>query len=191
MLPIIGALDVQLSMATTIADLRYPIGPFAPSPSPDATARRRAIADIAALPVRMREAVAGLTDVQLDTPYRAGGWTVRQVVHHVGDSHMNAFVRLKLALTEDAPAIKPYDEKAFAELGDVRLPVGVSLDLLDALHARWVAVYAALGDNQFMRTFVHHEYPEPQTLDRQAQSYGWHSRHHVAHITALRQREGW
>jgi hypothetical protein len=135
--------------------------------------------------------VAGLTDVQLDTPYRAGGWTVRQVVHHVGDSHMNAFVRLKLALTEDAPAIKPYDEKAFAELGDVRLPVGVSLDLLDALHARWVAVYAALGDNQFMRTFVHHEYPEPQTLDRQAQSYGWHSRHHVAHITALRQREGW
>jgi hypothetical protein len=178
-------------MMATAESLRYPVGPFTPSPSPDATARQRAIADIAALPARIRQAVAGLTDRQLDTPYRPGGWTVRQVVHHLGDSHMNAFVRLKLALTEDAPVVKPYDENAFAGLGDVRLPVGVSLDLLAGLHARWVAVYAALDDHQFMRTFVHPEHSEPQTLDRQAQSYGWHSRHHVAHITALRQREGW
>jgi hypothetical protein len=178
-------------MSATVEDLRFPIGPFASSPSPDTAARRQAIADIAALPARMREAVSGLTDRQLDTPYRPGGWTVRQVVHHVADSHMNAFVRLKLTLTENAPIIKPYDEKAFAGLNDMRLPVSVSLDLLDGLHARWVAVYAALDDDQFMRTFIHPEYSEPQTLDRQAQSYGWHSRHHVAHITTLRQREGW
>ena len=178
-------------MTATLEDLRYPIGRFAPSPSPDPAARQRAIAEIAALPARMREAVAGLTDRQLDTPYRPGGWTVRQLVHHVADSHLNAFVRLKLALTEDTPVIKPYDEKAFAGLGDMRLPAAVSLDLLGALHARWVAVYAALGDDQFRRVYVHPEYPEPQTLDHQAQMYGWHSRHHVAHITALRQREGW
>jgi hypothetical protein len=178
-------------MTATLEDLRYPVGPFAPSSSSGAAARQRAIADIAALPARMREAVADLTDRQLDTPYRPGGWTVRQLVHHVADSHMNAFVRLKLALTEDAPVIKPYDEKAFAGLVDVRLPVAVSLDLLAALHARWIAVYAALADDQFTRTYVHPEYPEPHTLDHQAQMYGWHSRHHVAHITALRQREGW
>jgi len=178
-------------MTATVDDLRYPIGKFAASPSPDAEARRRAIADIAALPARMREAVAGLSDAQLDTPYRPGGWTVRQVVHHVADSHLNAFIRLKLALTETAPTITAYNEKAWAELADTSLPVGVSLQLLESLHARWVAVYSRLDDEQFMRTFVHPEYPEPQTLDRQAQLYSWHSRHHVAHITALRQREGW
>jgi hypothetical protein len=178
-------------MTAGLEDIRYPIGPFTPSPSPDAAARQRAIEDIAALPARMREAVAGLNERQLDTPYRPGGWTVRQLVHHVADSHMHAFLRLKLALTEDAPVVKPYDEKAFAGLADMRLPVAVSLDLLAALHARWVAICAALADGQFLRAFVHPEYPEPQTLDRQAQLYGWHSRHHVAHITALRQREGW
>ena len=178
-------------MTATLEDLRFPIGPLAPSPAADMAVRQRAIADIAALPARMRDAVAGLTDRQLDTPYRPGGWTVRQVVHHVADSHLNAFVRLKLALTEDAPVVKPYDEKAFAGLADMRLPVGVSLDLLAGLHARWVAIYATLADEEFMRAFIHPEYEEPQTLDRQAQSYGWHSRHHVAHITALRQREGW
>jgi hypothetical protein len=178
-------------MSAIVDELRYPVGRFAPTPSPDVETRRRAIADIAALPARMREAAAGLGDAQLDTPYRRDGWTVRQVVHHVADSHLQAFLRLKLALTESSPRITPYDEKAFALLADVRLPVSVSLDLLAALHARWVAIYAGLSDEQFMRTFVHPEYPEPQTLDRQAQMYGWHSRHHVAHITALRQREGW
>ena len=176
-------------MNATIEDLRYPVGPFAPSADPGA--RRAATADIAALPARMRAAVAGLTDAQLDTPYRPGGWTVRQVVHHVADSHMNGFIRVKLALTEDGPTIKPYDEKAFALLGDVSLPVEVSLDLLDSLHRRWVAVYEKMQDADFARMFVHPEYAEPQTLDRHAQMYAWHSRHHVAHVTSLRRREGW
>lgn len=176
---------------TTGDDLRYPVGRFTPSPLPGAEGRRQGIADIGALPGRMRDAVAGLTGAQLDTPYRPGGWTARQVVHHVGDSHINGFTRLKLALTEDAPTIKPYDEKAFAELSDTRLPIDVSLNLLDALHARWIALYAAMTDDEFARTFIHPDYPEPQTLDRHAQMYGWHSRHHVAHITALRQRQGW
>jgi hypothetical protein len=177
-------------MPATIDDLRFPVGPFVEVP-PDTTVRQRAIADIAALPARMREAVDGLTDAQLDTAYRPGGWTVRQVVHHVADSHTNAFVRLKLALTEQSPTIKPYDEKAFAGLADMRLPVAVSLDLLASIHARWVAIYASMTDADFSRTFVHPEFAEPQSLERQAQTYGWHSRHHVAHITALRQREGW
>ena len=177
------------SMSATLDDLRYPAGTFTPSSDPDA--RRTAIAHIAALPARMRAAVAGLGAAQLDTPYRPGGWTVRQVVHHVADSHMNGFIRIKLALTEERPTIKPYDEKAFASLGDVSLPVEVSLDLLDSLHRRWVAVYEQMQDADFARTFVHPEYAEPQTLDRHAQMYAWHSRHHVAHVTALRQREGW
>lgn len=177
-------------MSTVLDDVRYPIGRFTPVPA-DTEARRRAIADIAALPARLREAVAGLTDAQLDTPYRPGGWTVRQVVHHVADSHLNAYTRLKLALTEDAPRITPYDEKAWAELADARLPAAVSLDLLDSVHARWIAVYGGMDEAQFARTFVHPEHPEPQTLDRQAQMYSWHSRHHVAHVTGLRQREGW
>jgi hypothetical protein len=180
------------SMETTVADLRYPVGRFAPAESPDDNVRRRAIDDIGALPARLHAAVAGLDDAQLDTPYRPGGWTVRQVVHHVADSHMNGFIRMKLALTEDAPTIKPYDENAFAELGDMQLPVNVSLGLVTALHARWVAVYAAMNEQQFQRTFIHPDYPDPpQTIGRHAQMYAWHSRHHVAHITALRAREGW
>jgi hypothetical protein len=139
----------------------------------------------------MREAVDGLTESQLDTPYRPGGWTVRQVVHHVADSHMNAYMRLKLALTEESPIIKPYDENSWSTLADMRLPIGISLSLLDALHARWTAVYAGMQAEQFARTFYHPEMRETQTLDRQLVVYSWHSRHHVAHITALRQREGW
>lgn len=177
-------------MTMLIDDVRYPIGRFAPEPA-DVDTRRRAIADIAALPARLREAVAGLSDAQLDTPYREGGWTVRQVVHHLADSHLNAFVRLKLALTEQAPRITAYDENAWAGLADARLPIGVSLDLLAALHARWIAIYGGMDDAGFARVFMHPEYPEPQTLDRQAQLYAWHSRHHVAHIVGLRRREGW
>ena len=116
---------------------------------------------------------------------------MRQVVHHVADSHTNAFVRLKLALTEDRPTVSAYDEKKFAELADVALPIGVSLELLRGLHARWVAIYEAMTDADWQRMFAHPEYPEPLTLDWQVQMYGWHSRHHVAHITTLRQREGW
>jgi len=175
---------------TTSTDLRYPIGTFSPVDS-SPTVRRDSIAEIAALPERLAAAVSGLNDSQLDTPYRPGGWTVRQVVHHVADSHLNAFVRLKLALTEERPTVSGYDEKKFAELSDARLPIDISLQLLRGLHARWVALYGTMTDAGWQRTFDHPEYPEPLTLDWQVQMYAWHSRHHVAHITALRQREGW
>ena len=177
-------------MTTTAADLRFPIGPFTPV-APERDQRQRMIADIAALPQHLSEAVAGLIDQQLDTPYRPDGWTVRQLVHHIADSHMNAFVRFKMALTEDRPRVASYDEKAFATLADSRLPIAVSLDLVRTLHARWIALYSAMTDADFARTFDHPEYAEPMSLDRQVQLYGWHSRHHVAHITALRQRKGW
>jgi hypothetical protein len=172
-------------------DPRYPIGPFAPVLPGTAALRADAIADIAALPARIRSAVTGLTGAQLDTPYRDGGWTVRQVVHHVADSHMNGFMRVKLALTEDNPTIKPYDEKSWALLADMRLGVEVSLGLIDALHGRWVEVYRAMTPGQFERTFVHPEFGNTQTLDRHVQTYAWHGRHHVAHITELRRRLGW
>jgi len=152
--------------------------------------REPAITVIAELPMRVRAAVAGLTGAQLDTPYRPGGWTVRQVVHHVADSHTNAFIRLKVALTEDQPTIKPYDQDAWSALADMRLPIDVSLVLLDGLHARWVALYRSLAPSAFARVF-HHPEIGVVTLDGQLQMYAWHSRHHVAHITSLRQREDW
>ena len=176
----------------TTTDLQYPIGRMTHVMSADDQARRAAIAEIAALPARMREAVKGLTDAQLDTPYRPGGWTVRQVVHHVPDSHLNAYIRMKLALTEDAPTIKPYDEKSWARLADSRLPVDVSLSLLESVHARWVALFRDLKTPDWARSFIHPEYPEgPRTMDWLAHVYAWHSNHHLAHITSLRQREGW
>ena len=171
-------------------DLSYPIGRFAPE-TPSSEVRRRNVADIGALPGHLATAVLGLNEAQLDTPYRPGGWTVRQVVHHVADSHLNAFVRLKLALTEDQPTISAYDEKKFATLADMTLPVAVSIELVRSLHARWMAVYGSMKEDDWRRTFRHPEYAEPLTLDWQVQMYGWHSRHHVAHITALRQRDGW
>lgn len=173
-------------------DLRYPIGRFQLIvPSTDEV-RREAVEVIAALPTRMRAAVDRLSDAQLDTPYRPGGWDVRQVVHHVPDSHMNAYIRLKLALTENTPTIKPYDEKTWADLADSRMPIEVSLRLLDSIHARWVALFHAMKPEDWARTFNHPEYPEgPRTLDWLLQTYAWHSRHHLAHITSLRQREGW
>jgi len=176
---------------TMTADLSYPIGRFTPVTPGTADVRRTAIDDIAALPRNMRNAVAGLTDAQLDTPYRPGGWTVRQLVHHVADSHMNGFIRFKLALTEETPTIKPYDEKSWAGLADTRLPIEVSLAILENVHTRWDAIYRALAPAQFERTFFHPEYQEHLTLDTQVQSYGWHSKHHVAHITSLRRRQGW
>lgn len=171
-------------------DLRYPVGRFDPSAAVDPSLRAPAIEDIAQLPARMREAVAGLSDAQLDTPYRPGGWTVRQVVHHVVDSHMNGLIRTKLALSEDLPTIKPYDENAWSTHPDMRLPAAVSLGVLDGLHLRWATVWRALQPADFARQFVHPEIGT-MSLDTQLQSYAWHSKHHVAHITALRQREGW
>lgn len=171
--------------------LRYPVGKFdATQPLTEAT-RKAAIDRIAALPAEMRAAVGGLDDRQLDTPYRPDGWTVRQVVHHVADSHMNGLTRTKLALTENNPVIKPYDQNAWATLGDMRLPIDVSLGVIDGIHARWAAVFRSMSDAQFARTMVHPERGITMTLDFQVHDYSWHSSHHLAHITRLRQREGW
>ena len=173
-------------------DLRYPVGKFEPRAALTADQRRDGIDIIAAAPAKLREAVSGLSEEQLDTPYRDGGWTVRQVVHHLPDSHMNAFVRLKLALTEDNPTIRPYDESLWANLADARItPTEVSLTLLDALHQRWVGLMRALDEGDFRRTFKHPEHDGVQTLDWLVGMYAWHSRHHVGHITALRERMGW
>lgn len=171
-------------------DLSYPLGRFDASLPVDPAMRGPAIDTIAELPRRMRDAVAGLSEAQLDTPYRPGGWTVRQLVHHVADSHMNGFIRTKLALTEDVPTIKPYDQDEWAKLPDMRLPIEISLGLLDAMHARWATVARALAGDDFARQFRHPEIGT-LTLDTHLQLYAWHSRHHVAHITSLRARERW
>ena len=174
------------------ADLRYPIGPEPAPVSLSPHAREAAVGDIRDLPRTLRAAVAGLTEPQLDTPYRPGGWTVRQLTHHVADSHLNAYLRLKLALTADLPHITPYDENQWARLPDSRLPVEISLRLLDALHARWVALYESLAAPDFAeRRFFHPERGAAITVEAQLQTYSWHSRHHVAHISTLRERTGW
>jgi uncharacterized damage-inducible protein DinB len=154
-------------------------------------ARRSALIDnIALVPARMRAAVRSLNDAQLDTPYRDGGWTVRQVVPHVPDSHLNAYTRFKLALTEEVPTIKPYNEAAWAELPDSRGAIVVSLDLLEALHERWVPLLRTLEEADYQRTFKHPEMGL-MTLGALLRLYEWHGRHHVAHITNLRERMGW
>lgn len=172
-------------------DLRFPVGPFSASTPFSPAQRAASIRDITELPARLRLACAGLDDARLDTPYRPGGWTVRQLVHHVADSHLNAYLRTKFALSEDAPTIKPYPEQIWAEMADARtLPAAVSLDLLDAMHTRWVTLLHALAEPQFARTLLHPE-RGPMSLDDVLDLYAWHSRHHVAHVTALREREGW
>ena len=178
--------------ATTTPDLRFPVGKFARPQNPlDEAQRRRAIDAIAATPAQLRAAVSGLTDAQFDTPYRPDGWTVRQVVHHVADSHMNAYVRFKLALTEDEPTIKPYDEARWAELADARASwVGTSLALLEHLHERWVTLLRSMSADEFARTLRHPE-TGVQRLDQVLALYEWHGRHHVAHVTSLRERMGW
>ena len=181
-------------MATTAqeTDLRYPVGRFDwDSPISEAD-RPQLVALIAETPGNLRKAVAGLSRDQLETPYRPGGWTVKQVAHHVPDSHMNAYCRFKLGLTEDEPTIKPYNEASWAELADTRrVPIEVSLDLLDALHLRWVALLRSMDPSDFRRAVRHPEYDRIMTLDQLLGLYAWHGRHHVAHITALRKREGW
>ena len=172
-------------------DLSYPIGKFECRASVDAAVRSEYLRQIASAPGRFREAVQEMDDAQLDTPYRPGGWTVRQVVHHVADSHMNAYVRFRLALTEDDPLIKPYDQAAWAELADARTgPVETSLSLIDSLHARWVALAGSLPDAAFSRAFLHPERGRVP-LDANLAMYAWHGRHHAAHITGLRERMGW
>jgi hypothetical protein len=172
-------------------DLRFPTGKFQRPPSLDEAARAHAIGIIAETPARLREATRGLTDAQLDTEYRPGGWTVRQVVHHVPDSHLNAYIRFKLALTEDVPTIKPYDEARWAELADVKtVPIETSLSLLDSVHERFVAILRAMTPADFARELVHPESGR-QRLDQMLALYAWHGPHHVAHVTSLRQRQGW
>ena len=174
-----------------MTDLRYPTGKFVPPGNPTPETRKLAIDAIAETPSRLRDAVQGLDEDQLDTPYRPGGWTIRQVVHHVPDSHLNAYVRVKLALTEMAPVIKPYDEAAWAELIDTTsVPIDVSLDLTEAVHRRWVALLRAMKDEDFRREYVHPETGR-HTLDHLVALYAWHGPHHVAHITATRTRMGW
>jgi hypothetical protein len=174
-----------------MTDLRYPIGRFAYQHDVTPAARRTLIHQIADAPRHLRAATADLSSTQLETPYRPGGWTVRQVIHHVPDSHMNAYVRFKLALTEDTPTIKPYDEAAWALVADTaRTPIDVSLTLLDALHARWVVLLDSLGAGDFARMLVHPQHG-PVSLDWMLQLYAWHGRHHLAHVTELRAREGW
>lgn len=173
-------------------DLRYPIGPFALEKEPlSEEQRRRFIDQIAAAPERLAEAVAGLSAEQLDTPYRPGGWTARQVAHHIPDSHINAYCRVKLALTETEPALRTYEETEWAKLPDTATtPVEVSLELLDALHRRWVALLRSLAGADFRRTARHPSWGLI-TVDFLLAQYAWHGRHHVAHITSLRDRMGW
>ena len=175
---------------TTEVDLRYPIGKFDVPEQISADDRLLAIATLAELPSELRNAVRGLDAAQTDTPYREGGWTVRQVVHHVADSHMNALLRVKLALTEEWPTIKLYDEAAWARLHDAAGPVEWSLELIESLHARWVMLLQALQPLQWTRGFVHPERGR-QSVEAATLLYAWHSRHHVAHIQHLRQREEW
>jgi hypothetical protein len=174
---------------TSEQDLKYPIGRFTPT-APSAEARIAQINALRELPAALRESIAGLNDAQLDTPYRDGGWTVRQVVHHLGDSHANAYVRFKLALTEDWPTIKPYAEAAWAKLPDSSLPLENSLIFLQSLHARWAGLLDAISESDYQRGYVHPESGR-QTLATALAIYAWHGRHHTAHITGLRQRQGW
>jgi uncharacterized damage-inducible protein DinB len=172
-------------------DPRYPIGKASIPQSVAAPERLLWIAEIAEAPARLRAAVAGLTPAQLDTPYRDGGWSVRQVVHHVPDSHMNAYIRFKLALTEDEPVVKPYDEAAWAKLEDVqRTPIETSLAMLEALHDRWACLLGTLDGAAFARAFRHPELGVVR-LDQSLSLYAWHGRHHTAQITALRNRMSW
>jgi hypothetical protein len=174
-----------------MTDLRYPIGKFTYERPPTPDQRKGLLDQIEQAPSHLRAAVQGLSQQQLDTPYRPDGWTVRQVAHHVPDSHLNAYIRFKLALTEDEPTIKPYAEDKWARLADTAVtPVEVSLTLLDSLHDRWVRLLRSLKDEDWKRTFRHPELGLV-TLEKNLAIYAWHGRHHVAHITSLRERNGW
>ena len=177
--------------APRAADPRYPIGKIELPARLDAAARAAAIGKIAGVPNNLYDAVRGLDAQQLDTPYRAGGWTVRQVVHHIADSHLNAYARHKLTLTEKTPPpIKAYDENAWAQLPDANGPIGPSLLLVQALHDRWAHCLRSVPASEFARTCVHSE-RGAMTLDDLVAIYAWHGAHHVAHITTLRSTKGW
>ncbi len=181
-----------MTLNTTLEELKYPIGKFSRTAESTPELRAASMETLRQLPRALRKALEGLNEQQLDTPYREGGWTVRQTVHHLADSHMNSYVRFKLALTEDWPAITAYDEAAWAELPDsVQLPVEVSLTLIDALHARWVALLESMSEEQFLQRGYVHPKSGRQSLALALGIYDWHSRHHTAHIVQLRQSKGW
>jgi uncharacterized damage-inducible protein DinB len=178
-------------MTDSTDELRYPIGDFVYDPESATEKRRDRIEEIARTPWQLRAAIAGLHDEQLTTEYRPGGWTIRQVIHHMADSHMNSFVRFKLALTENNPTIKPYDEAAWANLPDGKsAPIELSLKLLDVLHERWSLLLHAMKPEDFARTLNHPQRGQV-TLENTLQLYVWHGHHHIAHITALKERKGW
>lgn len=172
-----------------MTDPRFPIGPEPNVISLSPAERRELLNALAALPDEFSAALAGLSEAQLDTPYREGGWTLRQVAHHVPDSHMNAYIRTRLALTEPEPGVKAYQEHLWAELPDSRLDVDVSLELLRALHTRWVACLEGVSEADWHKRFLHPA--RPYTLDGMLATYVWHGRHHTAHILNLRQGRGW
>jgi uncharacterized damage-inducible protein DinB len=172
-------------------DLRFPIGEYRRDTERSADSRKNHVRVISELPARIAEAVRGLREDQLDTPYRPGGWTVRQTVHHVADSHMNSLIRFKLALTEDEPpTIQPYYEDRWAELSDCQLPIDDSLKIIDGIHARWTALLRSMTESDFAKTFIHPETGEWR-LDDALALYAWHSKHHTAHINNLVEREAW
>ena len=171
-------------------DLRYPIGDFDRNYEVSSEARKKRIEIIRGLPDKVASAVEGLNETQLETPYRPEGWTVRQTVHHIADSHSNALTRLKLALTEEVPTIRPYFEDRWAQLADCSLPVEVSLTMLNAIHHRWTVLLEAMTDEDYTRKFMHPETGE-WSIEGALAMYAWHSLHHTAHITSLREREGW
>jgi uncharacterized damage-inducible protein DinB len=174
-----------------MSDPRYPIGKFSYAGPLAAEQKQECLADIEQTPARLRAALRGLSDAQLDTPYRDGGWTLRQVAHHVPDSHMNSYIRCKLALTEDEPTIKPYMENLWAELPESKsAPIEVSLALLDSLHERWMLLLRQLTDADWKRTFRHPDLGLV-SLEKNLALYSWHGRHHVAHVTNLREKMGW
>ena len=172
--------------------LRYPIGKFTAPDQVSEDERQQYIVEIAQLPQKITQAVDSLSDMQLNTPYRDEGWTVRQVVHHLPDSHVNAYTRFRLALTEDNPTVRPYAEDRWAELSDARQArIEPSLQLLEALHQRWVMLLQSLTDEDFARTFVHPEHGQTVRLDTALANYAWHGKHHLGHITRLKERKGW
>jgi uncharacterized damage-inducible protein DinB len=177
-------------MTTLTSDVRYPIGPFNANDELTERSRRAAIDAIVGLPTELRRAVAGLDDSRLDTPYRADGWSVRQVVHHLADSHLTGYVRLKLALTQDNPAIQPYDQAAWGRLADNRLPVAPALAIIDGVNEHWIALCRALDDRALARVYTHAALGL-MTVEKHLHFFAWHARHHTAQISTLRERESW
>ena len=168
-------------------DLRYPIGKFVEQPFSDHL-KKEWLLDISALPTQLEYAVTNLDAAEMEIPYREGGWNIRQVVHHVADSHMNAYIRFKLGITEDTPVIKPYEEQLWAELVDSRMPVNISITLLHALHARWYEILNSLSEEQFSRSVFHPEQQKKMSLWYLLGLYAWHGKHHTAHISSVRER---